>query len=166
MLVDDKFADVTFEVEGSRITAHRAVLVSRSEYFQGMFKSTCREMAPDVVIVIRDTTIAAFRKLLAYLYVDRLELDDDVVLDVMQKTREYQLLRAFNMCMRYCIEHVRSATVVPWLLVADATQLVELREAMLQHLRRHLRSIRAETPEALDTLRKERPDLILELTTA
>jgi BTB/POZ domain-containing protein 9 len=165
MLADDEFADVTFEVEGARITAHRAVLVSRSAYFRGMFKSPCRETAPDAVIVVRDTTIAAFRKLLAYLYGDRLELDDDVVLDVMQKTREYQLTRAFNMCMRYCIQHVRSATVVPWLLVADAARLDELREAMLQHLRRHLRSIRAEAPEALAALRAS-PDLMLELINA
>jgi hypothetical protein len=165
MLADDAFADVTFEVEGARITAHRAVLVSRSAYFRGMFKSPCRETAPDAVIVVRDTTIAAFRKLLAYLYGDRLELDDDVVLDVMQKTREYQLTRAFNMCMRYCIQHVRSATVVPWLLVADAARLDELREAMLQHLRRHLRSIRAEAPEALAALRAS-PDLMLELINA
>jgi hypothetical protein len=165
MLADDAFADVTFEVEGARITAHRAVLVSRSAYFRGMFMSPCRETAPDAVIVVRDTTIAAFRKLLAYLYGDRLELDDDVVLDVMQKTREYQLTRAFNMCMRYCIQHVRSATVVPWLLVADAARLDELREAMLQHLRRHLRSIRAEAPEALAALRAS-PDLMLELINA
>eukprot|EP00900_Chrysochromulina_parva_P001813 jgi/Chrpa1/11632/Chrysochromulina_OHIO_Genome00021125-RA len=165
MLADDAFADVTFEVEGARITAHRAVLVSRSAYFRGMFMSPCRETASDAVIVVRDTTIAAFRKLLAYLYGDRLELDDDVVLDVMQKTREYQLTRAFNMCMRYCIQHVRSATVVPWLLVADAARLDELREAMLQHLRRHLRSIRAEAPEALAALRAS-PDLMLELINA
>ena len=165
MLADDEFADVTFEVEGARITAHRAVLVSRSAYFRGMFKSPCRETRPDAVIVVRDTTIAAFRKLLAYLYGDRLELDDDVVLDVMQKTREYQLTRAFNLCMRYCIQNVRSATVVPWLLVADSARLDGLREAMLQHLRRHLRSIRAEAPEALAALRAS-PDLMLELINA
>ena len=165
MLADDEFADVTFEVEGARITAHRAVLVSRSAYFRGMFRSPCRETRPDAVIVVRDTTIAAFRKLLAYLYGDRLELDDDVVLDVMQKTREYQLTRAFNLCMRYCIQNVRSATVVPWLLVADSARLDGLREAMLQHLRRHLRSIRAEAPEALAALRAS-PDLMLELINA
>jgi hypothetical protein len=163
MLADDAFADVTFEVEGARITAHRAVLVSRSAYFRGMFMSPCRETRPGAVIVVHGTTSAAFRSLLAYLYSDSLELDDDVVIDVMQKAREYQLTRAFNMCVRYCRLHVQSTTVVPWLVTADTARLDELREAMLQHLRRHFRSIRAEAPEALAALVRASPDLVLEV---
>ena len=54
---------------------------------------------------------------------------------------------------------------MPWLLVADSARLDGLREAMLQHLRRHLRSIRAEVPEALAALRAS-PDLMLELINA
>jgi hypothetical protein len=154
---------VTFEVEGARITAHRAVLVSRSAYFRGMFMSPCRETRTGAVIVVHGTTSAAFRSLLAYLYSDSLELDDDVVIDVMQKAREYQLTRAFNMCVRYCRLHVQSTTVVPWLVTADTARLDELREAMLQHLRRHFRSIRAEAPEALAALVRASPDLVLEV---
>jgi hypothetical protein len=86
------------------------------------------------------------------------------VIDVMQKAREYQLTRAFNMCVRYCRLHVQSTTVVPWLVTADTARLDELREAMLQHLRRHFRSIRAEAPEALAALvRASSPDLVLEV---
>ena len=37
------FSDVTFDVEGHRVFAHRAVLVARSEYFRAMFCGGLRE---------------------------------------------------------------------------------------------------------------------------
>jgi hypothetical protein len=48
-------------------------------------------------------------------------------------------------------------------VTADTARLDELREAMLQHLRRHFRSIRAEAPEALAALVRASPDLVLEV---
>ena len=69
--------------------AVRAVLSARSTYFRSMFKSNCREAQPGAVIQVGETTAAAFRLLLAYLYTDALDgLDDEVVLDVMRKARE------------------------------------------------------------------------------
>eukprot|EP00964_Phaeocystis_antarctica_P005920 scaffold3238_cov60-Phaeocystis_antarctica.AAC.3 len=47
-----------------------------------MFGSQCREAQPGAVVTVGDTTPAAFKKLLAYLYSDELELDDEVVVDV------------------------------------------------------------------------------------
>ena len=55
----------------------------------------------------------AFRKLLAYLYSDTLELDDEVVIDVMRKAREYGLDRAYNMCMRFCVRHAAPSSSYP-----------------------------------------------------
>ena len=89
MLQDEDFTDATFAIEGTRFTAHRAVLSARSTYFRSMFKSNCREAQPGAVIQVGETTAAAFRLLLAYLYTDALDgLDDEVVLDVMRKARE------------------------------------------------------------------------------
>ena len=39
----DLFSDVTFEVEGHRIFAHKAVLACRSKYFHRMFCGGLRE---------------------------------------------------------------------------------------------------------------------------
>jgi len=39
----DLFSDVTFDVEGHRVFAHRAVLVARSEYFRAMFCGGLKE---------------------------------------------------------------------------------------------------------------------------
>ena len=69
-------------MSGTRIHAHRNILAARSEYFSNMFASQCREAQPDAVVTVGETTPAAFKKLLAYLYSDALELDDEVVVDV------------------------------------------------------------------------------------
>jgi hypothetical protein len=70
------------DVSGTRIHAHRNILAARSDYFSNMFGSQCREAQPGAVVTVGETTPAAFKKLLAYLYSDELELDDEVVVDV------------------------------------------------------------------------------------
>ena len=198
-LEDEEFADTTFDVEGTFIKAHRAVLVVRSEYFRSMLKSGGRTAQPGAVIPIRGTSPAAFRKLLAFLYSDcpcpedrthaasppcnpvasqyphksanenlcshactALELDDEVVIDVMRKAREYDLSRAYNMCMQYCSQAAQSSNAILWLLSADAFQLAELRAEMLMYVKRNFRVIREEAPETLAALRAN-PDVMLEV---
>ena len=197
MLGDSEFADTTFEVEGTRITAHRAILVIRSEYFRGMLTSGCRETQPGAVIQIGECTPAAFRKLLTFLYCDgasprveaeirlttrpracatrpyihdlcatptlaALDVDDEVVIDVMRKAREYDLTRAYHMCLRHCVRAVCSSNAIAWLLRADEYQLDELRDEMLKYVKRHFRAIREEAHETLAALRAN-PDLMLEV---
>ena len=75
------------DVSGTRIHAHRSILAARSDYFSNMFGSQCREAQPGAVVTVGETTPAAFKKLLAYLYSDELELDDEVVVDVRNAAR-------------------------------------------------------------------------------
>ena len=162
MFEDEQFADATFDVDGTHIVAHRAVLVTTSAYMRGMFMSNCREAQPGAIIKVGETTAAAFRQLLAFLYSDALELDEEVVIDVMRKAREYDLTRAYNMCMRFCLRNATSANAIPWLLRADAAHLDELREVMLQYVKRNFRAVRAEAPETLAAL-STNAGLMLEL---
>ena len=70
------------DVGGTRIHAHRNILAARSDYFSNMFGSQCREAQPGAVVTVGDTTPVAFKKLLAYLYSDELELDGRPTLDL------------------------------------------------------------------------------------
>ena len=82
LLDDDQFADATFDVEGTRFTAHRCILSARSDYFRKMFGFSGREADAGAVIQIKETTPAVFRVLLTYLYTGALALNDDIVIDV------------------------------------------------------------------------------------
>ena len=49
---DDKStADITFNVNGVQIYAHKAILKIRSQYFQGMFRSPWTESSQDIIEV-------------------------------------------------------------------------------------------------------------------
>ena len=75
-------ADVTFELQGELITAHRCVLAARSPYFAGLFKSgrSMRE-GHDVgrgdALPLHEVSAGAFRALLRFLYAGVLPEEED-----------------------------------------------------------------------------------------
>ena len=57
----------------------RIILATRSTYFCSMFSSGMREAQRGNDIVIQDTSPAAFRALLLYLYTDELAFDQGLL---------------------------------------------------------------------------------------
>ena len=60
--------DVIFRVSLQRITAHRTVLATQSEYFNHLLFGNMREARNDVEIEMRDVSPFCFRLLLRYAY--------------------------------------------------------------------------------------------------
>ena len=162
LLEDDEFADATFDVGGEAIRAHKAVLAARSSYFRAMLTSSCAEAQPGATIRVHDTTAVAFKRLLAFVYTDDLELDDAVVVDVLRKAEEYQLERAYSLCMRHCVRHVGPTNAVTWLIRASLHRLDDLYGVALRYVRHHFREIRETAVDSLAELRAH-PDLMLEV---
>ena len=80
LLDDPTSVDVTFVVNNERIPAHRTILAARSTYFRTMFSSGMKEAQEGNDIIVQDTSPAAFRAMLLYLYTDELAFDDSVKL--------------------------------------------------------------------------------------
>ena len=96
LLDDSSFADIAFVVEGEKVTAHRALLSARSEYFRTMLSASFREAQPSSEVPIGGMSSSAFKELLAYIYTDELVFSDKNMIDVMRKARECQLDRVYN----------------------------------------------------------------------
>jgi hypothetical protein len=84
LLSDPSRADVTFVVEGEKIKAHSVLLAARSKYFERMLCGGFAEAGSSAAgsaaqIPIQNTTPAAFRALLRYLYTDELAFSEDDV---------------------------------------------------------------------------------------
>jgi hypothetical protein len=94
------FHDVCFVVEQERVLAHRAHLSARCEYFRSMFSAGFRE-GDGGEIHIKCTSIAAFKAILKYLYLDSLEVDDDdaVLFELAKLSDQYQVERLHNHCL-------------------------------------------------------------------
>ena len=161
MFEDPTFADVTFDVSGTCITAHRAVLGARSEYFKAMLTSGFKEQQ-DGKITIEDTTPGAYRALLRYLYTDELRFADEEVLNVMRLAHMMQLTRVYNFTMRHCHCNITVHNATQWLVQADHWNMDELRAVALRFLTRNFRQVRREAREPLRVL-QDHPALMMEV---
>ena len=164
MLEDPTFADVTFDVSGTCITAHRAVLGARSEYFRTMLTSGFKEQQ-DGKISIADTTPGAFRTLLRYLYTDELKFADEEVLNVMRLAHMMQLTRVYNFVTRHCHCNISVHNATQWLVQADQYGMDALRAVALRFLARNFRQVRREARETLRVL-QDHPALMMEVMLA
>jgi hypothetical protein len=187
MLEDPTLADVTFVVEGVRITAHRAILVSRCEYFQRMFLGSFREgtaggegsaeraglaaaeateaAAQMREVLIGETTPEAFRALLNFLYTDRTEFDDALILLVMRKAKEIALGQVYAHCVRHCRRNISLNNAMMWFVQAHEFGFDVQRAAALSYIGRNLRQIREQAPHTLGAV-GEHPALMMEILTS
>ena len=151
---DGLFHDVSFQIEGDIIHAHKNILSARSEYFATMLASGFAEGASgsgnDAPLMVADTTPMAFRALLAYLYTDTVELDDACVIDVSCLSQRYLVTTLQEACAEYCKEHVSLANAVQWLVAANTHVLEELRCVLLEYTRTHYAQIEETSPDSLD----------------
>jgi len=163
MLASPELSDVTFIVEGTKITAHRCLLVARGgEYFSRLLTGEFREAEPGVEIPIEDHTAAGFKSLLEYLYTDQLAFADESVIDVMRLAHKYQLDRPYNHCVRHCRRRISTANAVGWLIQAIQYGLDDLRASTFNFVARSFRSIRSEHKDSLRQL-VQYPELMMQV---
>ena len=85
-------------------------MVSRSEYFARLLTSEYQEAVVHR-IEVPDTTPAAFRAMLHYLYTDVVvDMEDAVAIDVLQLAEKYQIAGLYDAVQRQCIRHVNLKT--------------------------------------------------------
>jgi len=155
MLEDRSFADLTFEVDGIQFTAHKAILVSRSSYFRGLLLKD-EGVGSGGPIHVENTSPAAFRAILRYLYTDELIFDEAEMLQVMRKAREMNLARVSDYTKNYVEAKLKGVlgveNVVQWFVQADDFGLADVREVALDYLAKHFREVRQEARGSLRVL--------------
>lgn len=77
LLEDEESSDVTFDVCGENVCAHRLVLAARSPAFEAEFSS--RTMEGSHQIVITDMVPKVFKAFLHFIYRDSLTEDEDLL---------------------------------------------------------------------------------------
>ena len=122
-----------------------------------MLTSSFQEGQQDVVVTIGDATAPAFRAVLRYLYTDTLECDEECVVDVMRKAREYDLRHLLKLCTAFCRDKLAPPNAIPWLVQAEEQQLSELRELAMAFVKREFRRIRMVAKDTLPVLTENAP---------
>lgn len=140
MLQDTRFSDVEFVVNGERIQAHRCILAARSQYFATMFASSFREAQANAPVHVKDTSAAAFRSLVKYLYTDELTFNDADVVHLMQLAHRHDDMRMYRRCESHVRHKISVSNCVPWLLLAHEGGPETLRQLLLRSAARLLQS--------------------------
>lgn len=161
LLSSGMYADVTFHVKDEMFSAHKLILMARCDYFRTMFTSEMVEAHSDVV-VIPDVCATAFRVFLKYVYTDKLELDNDNILGMLDISRKYLMDFVLRQCTSYIRKHLSPDNAIEWLVYADDNSFEETRHAALQYVGHHFYNIRLRNRASLDRL-KQRPDLMMEV---
>jgi speckle-type POZ protein len=141
LLEEGDGADVTFEVQGESILAHRTVLASRSMVFKAELRGQMKERTEDR-IAISDMQPAVFRALLGFIYTDCLPAMDDLNKnDSLEMTRHllvaadrYAMDRMKLICAQILSKSLDVENVTTTLGLADRHNCSALKDACTEFI--------------------------------
>ena len=167
-LEDPMAADVTFVVDRQRFSAHRNILMVRSEHFKALLTSGrgMREggsCAAGGDIALEGVSAGAFRVLLRYLYTQELPATEDggegLVAGEMVKAADFfQAGGLYEPCVEQFKGALRVGNVVERLVYAHDQQLEALEEAAMAFIEENARAFHREAMSTL-LLLAQRPNL-------
>jgi speckle-type POZ protein len=142
-------ADVTFQVAGETIRAHRFLLAARSLVFKAELSGGMKEStAPGDCIRIDDMLPEVFNNLLHFAYTDLLpemEEKEEAVMSqhLLEAADRYDMQRLKLICEDKLCRHLDASTAATTLVLAEQHNCQGLKEACIEFLK---------SPEALQTV--------------
>jgi len=134
MVDSEHFSDVSFEVEGRTIHAHKFILFARCEYFRRMFTSGYKE-STDACIPIRDTTYDVFLCVLTFLYTGKpCDMTPEMAIEVMALANLYGIDPLKRLCAEMVTRGLSIQNAAYILQAADTYQVAQLRATTLNYM--------------------------------
>ena len=132
--LDDHLADVTFEVDGKFIQAHKSLLSARSPVFRAMFQTKMEETFTDKVHV-EDIEYDVMQALLKYIY--SANIDENIegthqplfVVKLFAAADKYQIEYLRNLCELHICNSLNSDVVVSALITGHLHESVMIKRA-------------------------------------
>ncbi|KAF8672567.1 hypothetical protein HU200_049253 [Digitaria exilis] len=144
LLKSGEGTDVTFEVSGETINAHRCVLAARSAVFRAELFGHMKEGTTTSAIHIDDMEAKVFRLLLSFIYSDLMPdiideednaNDEEVILQhLLVAADRYDIQRLRLMCEEKLCGYIKVTTVATFLELAEHHHCRGLKEACLDFL--------------------------------
>jgi len=112
-------ADVTFDVQGVKIGAHKIILTTRCEYFRLMFESGMAESASNEVLV-PDIEPSVFKELLRFVYSDEApKFDSESTMALLAAADKYDMAGLKEICETALCSNLTAQNVIEALLLAE-----------------------------------------------
>ena len=157
-------ADVEFEVEGEIILAHQNILMSQSSVMNAVLTNNLKEKK-EGKIKIEETTAAAFKALLGYIYTKNKTkyCNDEVVCDLYFLAKKYMLNELESYC-EFQIQKSSAAYLIDRFIWADAHDfLSDLRENLKLQVVKSYKEIKEKYPDSIHHLIKNFPKIAADI---
>ncbi|RLN86543.1 hypothetical protein BBJ28_00001485 [Nothophytophthora sp. Chile5] len=133
-LIDNaEFSDVTFLIEGRAVHSHRAILAARSDHFRAMFSSGMRE-SHEHEIPLLHTRVPVFLALLEYIYVDSINVEAEMALELFAAADLYTLDRLKGLCEIIVQKNICVDNAAALFQSSDDLRSYRLREICLSYM--------------------------------
>ena len=151
--------DVTFIVGGKEFQAHKAILSARSPVFAAMFQHDMKEAALNRVDVV-EIEPDIFQALLRFIYTDQVDLTSENATGLLAVANVYFLDLLKWKCEQYLAQDLTTTNFTPLLFLARAHEAINLKEAIVDFIRKSPTEVNT---EEWKELKKTCPELALEI---
>jgi len=133
LLSNESTSDFKIVVQDKPLYTLRGLLTTRSAHFRTMLASGFKESsAPEMTL--SEESFEAVRAVLLYLHVDKLEVDDEHAVEVLQLAERWDLPRLNSLAQAYITRRITAETVCALLTSADRLNAAELRATCLRFI--------------------------------
>jgi hypothetical protein len=140
LLDDHDHKDVTFVVGPCKehVKAHKAILVARGEYFQGLFRKGSMRESETNIMIMEKHNVATLERMLEFMYTNRVETlkacSAHEVLDLLSAAEEYLLPDLKNLCEHAATSLINTEIVAKMMSAADRFDAPLLRNACIEYI--------------------------------
>ena len=160
---DKKKSDVTFNVRGKKIQAHKNILIARSQVFAAMFDHPSKEKMTGIVDVT-DIEPDVFEELLNYIYTGRVpsEQMEQLAIELLAAADKYQLEKLKKTCGKYLSYGMSPENCIKLLLLVDENNSAYyLREKAVEYIRQNRGQVMK--TESWKKLAKKKPTFVVSI---
>lgn len=124
MLNNPEFSDVTFNVEGEPVHAHKMIMSARSEHFRAMFSERWSQ-SPEVEVP--DIRKPVFLALLEYLYTGKVDINIGLAIELLTAADQYTMSELKDRCVAVLLANITVENVSEIFTAADRHEVDKLR---------------------------------------
>jgi len=130
------FPDIYFDVNGTRVPAHRGMIVSRCPPFAKIFEGTTTiSNNHQTVVQIENIEASTLKSFLEYIYCEECKIENEKsALDLFELAKTNSLPNLATLAEKYILENISTDNVVKVTTLADKYSHIQLLEAACRFL--------------------------------
>lgn len=159
LLLDDRFTDVVFHVDGITFKAHKIILSCQSQVFATMFDNEDKNE-----FFIEDTNPRIFKKLLEFIYTNKQPLEiEKVSHEFLTAAHKFQIRGVINECLKSLFHNISTENALETLILADKLGEKQLKTAIISFIKHHSSFLQS---AAYKTFERDNTKLSVEISSA